>query len=112
MIDFDQIWIPEKSDIEGLVPALKTCLEDETPVRTQVWFDRTYVLTNIEKYNREYAGFFKDGTAYIICNMSMGFDSNPQDNLFTSVYDGGCSFFRVVFKAKNREVVLINCNGM
>lgn len=113
MIDFDQIWIPEKSDIEGLVPALRTCLEKKTPVITQsMFFEPVHVLKYLHKYNREYTGFFKDGTTYIICNMSLGIDRNPQNNMFTWVLDGGSNFIRVVFDAKSKEVVSINCNGM
>ena len=112
MIDFDQIWIPEKSDIDGLTPALRERLEKETIVVTDIWFDRAYVLANLDKYNREYTGFFKDGSAYVICNMSLRIAGNPRDNLFTSVYDGGSSFLRVIFDPKRKEVIQINCNGM
>lgn len=112
MIDFDQIWIPEKQDIEELNSALKTCLDKEKPVVPKTWFNRDYILDNINRYNREYTGFFKNGTEYIICNMSLTNDREPQDNTFTSVYDGGCSFVRVVFEAKTKKVILINCNGM
>jgi len=111
MIDFDQIWIPDKDDLGGLVPVLKICLEKKTPVATQSWFDHSYVLTNLDRYNREYAGFFKDGAAYIICNLSLGTDWNPKENMFTSVYDGGCNFVRVVFELNTKKIVLINCNG-
>lgn len=113
MIDFDQIWIPEKSNVEGLVPALRTCLEKKSPFITQSpFFDRAHVLKYLHKYNQEYTGFFKDGIAYIICNMSLGIDINPQDNLFTYVLDGGSNFLRVVFGTKSKEVVSIDCNGM
>lgn len=113
MIDFDQIWIPEKSDVEGFIPALRTCLEKKSPVITpSPFFDRSHVLTYLDKYNQEYTGFFKDRTAYVICNMSLGIDKNPQDNLFTHVLDGGSNFLRVIFDTKTKEVVSIDCNGM
>jgi len=113
MIDFDQIWIPNKSDIEGLIPALKTSLEKKSPVITQSpFFDRAHVLKYLHRYNQEYTGFLKDETAYVICNMSLGIDKNPQDNLFTYVLDGGSNFLRVVFDTKSKEIVSIDCNGM
>jgi len=113
MIDFDQIWIPEKQDLEELDSALRTCLEKKAPVMTKTWFNHDYIFTNLNEYNREYAGFFKNGTKYVICNMCLlEMGREPQDNMFTSVYDGGCSFVRVVFEAKTKKVILINCNGM
>jgi len=111
MIDFDQIWIPDKGDLEDLIPALKTCLEDKTPVPTKPWFESGYVLKHLDGYDREYAGFLKDGATYIICNLSLGTNWDPKRNVFTSVFDGGCNFVRVVFEQNTKKVILINCNG-
>ena len=111
MIDFDQIWIPEKQDLEELNSALRTCLEEKAPVMKKTWFSHDYIFANLHEYNREYTGIFKNGTKYVICNMCiLEKGSEPRNNMFTSVYDGGCSFVRVVFEVKTKKVILINCN--
>ena len=91
---------------------LRRCLDRKAILIAQSWFDRAFVLPNLDRYDREFAGFFKDGMGYVICNMSLEIDKNPQDNLFTYVLDGGSNFLRVVFGTKSKKVVSIDCNGM
>jgi hypothetical protein len=113
-IDFDQVWIPQKSDLEGIYSALKTYLESNTTIKTKTCMDREYVLAHLPQYNREYSGFVKSGTRYIVCNMILLADvcRKPSDNEFTIILDGGCGIVRVVFEAKSKTVVHIDCNGM
>ena len=113
-IDFDQVWIPQKSYLEGVDSALKTYLESNTTIKTETWVDREYVLSHLHQYNREYSGFVKSGTKYIVCNMILFANvcRKPPDNKFTIILDGGCGILRVVFEAKSKTVVHIDCNGM
>jgi ankyrin repeat protein len=105
-IDFDQIWIPEKADIKGLKFALKFCLENKTPVTTKTLFDREYMLANFQDYNRNYKGFFKNGTKYIICDMSIIFDF--EEPLVPQFFEG-CEIVLVVFEAESKKVIQIDC---
>jgi ankyrin repeat protein len=113
--DIDDVWIPQESDLAGLEESLKAYLEEDVPRRTQTWFDRAYVLASLRRYDREYSGFVRNGTKYIICQMHRGLDlpiDRTPRNSFTPICDGGCSVVRVVFDAQSRSVVGIDCNGM
>ena len=123
-IDFDDVWIPDKMDIEGLKPALKSYLEQNAPVKRLSMFEREAVLAEFRKYNQEYSGFIIDGVKHIICNMwlSSGFEYNayitsdsstkPSDNKFTFIFDGWYAVVRVMFNVDSKQVVQIDCNGM
>jgi len=108
-IEFDEIWILEKQDVEGLGTALKSSLEKRIPIRTRAWLNHKYILTKFDEYDREYAGFFENGTRYVICNMVfIGFGGDPHQNKFTTgIYDGGYGCVRVVFNAASKKVVRI-----
>jgi len=111
VLSFDRILIPEESDIEGLDAALKSCLENKTPVMTRTWFSHDHILANFGNYNREYGTFFKNGKKYVICNMiAIELQKKPYDNEFSPyIYDAGCSLVRVLFNVSNKKVISINC---
>ena len=110
-INFDQIWIPEKEDLEGLDVILKRALDEDSVIQTQTWFSRRQISDHLDQYNREYAGFINDGVKYVICNMDiMEGRAQPPDNDFTEVWDGGCSVVKVVFQLDTKTVVRIDCN--
>jgi len=106
-IDFDQIWVPEKADVKGLESALKSCLEKKTLATTKTTFDREYMLANFQDYNRKYSGFFKNGVKYIICDMFIMYDF--EDESKGDKFDEGCDIVLVVFEAKSKKVVRIDC---
>jgi hypothetical protein len=120
-IDFDDVWIPDKTDIEGLKPALKLHLEKNTLVKRLSMFEREAVLAEFRKYNQEYSGFVVNGARYIVCNMwlSGGFEHSayfssvgPSENKFSIILDGWYAIVRIIFDAESKQVEQINCNGM
>jgi ankyrin repeat protein len=116
-IDFDDAWIPQKRDLEGLDVVLKSYLEKRTSPGTTVLFDRPFVLANLRRYNREYSGFTRDGVKYIICQMVFwGGMSNSfvakAGRDFSIIFDGGAAIVRVIFEADSKNIVKIECNGV
>ncbi len=119
-IAFDQIWIPEKADLEGLDSNLRTYLNPENFVQPNTWIDPEYILDNLPRYDREYSGFIVNDSKYIICQMILwsGFQGScfiaeyEPGTKFTRIYDGGCGVVRVIFDAKSKAVISITCNGM
>jgi hypothetical protein len=112
-IDYDDIWIPNQDDICGLCSSLSKYLSEAPQVTTETWVDRDFLLSNISKYRMEYSGFIKNGVRYIICNMLL-YDFAERDTAkeqFTIIMDGGCGVVRVIFKASDKSVVRIDCNG-
>ena len=111
-MDFDDLWVPEKGDLEQAETILKTFLETKPTDQTQSWYGREHVLENLAKYNREYSGFTKSGSRYVICNMILLGDihNKPIGNKFTFVYDGRYGLARAVINMKTRAVVRVSCN--
>jgi len=118
-IDYDDVWIPDKTDIEGLKPALKSYLEQNTLIKRLSMFEREAVLAEFRRYNHEYSGFVIDGANCIICNMLLLGGSvhsvyissvGPSVNKFTIIYDGWYAVIQVVFDAESKKVVQIGYN--
>jgi ankyrin repeat protein len=117
---FDDIWIPEEKDLEGLESNLKTSLERNTINKKISSIDREFVLKNLRRYNREYSGFTQNGVKYIICQMhclggTMYVASTPSaeyPNQFSIIFDGGSAIVRVLFEADSKKIVWIECNGV
>jgi len=109
-IDFDQVWIPEKTDIKDIESILRAYLEKNASIEKDTCLKN--ILLNYRWYNREYSGFINDGTNYIICNMHL-FDevflSNPLNNKFRLLFDIGGSVARIIFDPKSKAIVRINC---
>ncbi len=116
-INFDEVWIPEETDIEDISSVLKEHLESDEP-DVDSWACE-YILENISLYDREYSGFVLDDSKYIICQMvffTIFWDPcNPEDeelpDSFSIIFDGGCAVVTVVFDVENKTVVSIVCNG-
>ena len=115
LIDYDTIWFPSKSDIEGLDLSLKKCIQEDAPKAKDIYVDPDYILTHFDQYNREYAGFMKDGTKYIVCNMAQASTDtslrSPPRNSFSGIWDGGCAQVVLVFEAQTKQVVRFRCNN-
>ena len=113
-VEFDQVWIPEEADLEGLDSTLEALLESDKPIQENIWLDREYILDNFSLYDREYSGFILDDSKYIICQMilwGIERDEEPPDR-FSFICDGGCGVVRVIFDAKSKAVIGIGCHGM
>jgi len=114
-IDYDSLWFPTASDIDGLRPALRRWLTGEAPRIKGVYLDEDYILNHFDEYDRQYAGFVKDDTRYILCNMvqdSTDPASRSPNNRFSGMFDGGCAWVVVVFEARTRQVVWHRCNNL
>lgn len=117
-IEFDEIWIPEESNLQGLTGTLRSYLSNKI-AGTYSWINNEYILANLSRYDREYSGFIHNDSKFIICNMIMfggleggafipGKDTEQE---FTIIFDGGCGVVRVIFDAETGTVVSIRCNG-
>jgi len=115
-IDYDHLWFPAALDIDGLRPALKQWLTDEAARIKDVYIDHDYILSHLDEYQREYAGFVKDGKRYVLCNMvhtsADPASQTPPPNRFSGIFDGGCAWFIVVFEIPARRVVWYRCNNL
>jgi len=113
-IVYDEIWIPNQDDICELRSSLRKYLGEAPQVTTETWVNRDFLLSNISKYKMEYSGFIRKGVRYIICNMILysGGEKGAAKEQFTIILDGGCGVVRVIFKASDKSVVRIDCNGV
>jgi hypothetical protein len=111
---FDDIWIPADVDLQGLDETLREYLRHGTPIPARTRMDREYVLTCFRRYNREYSGFTRHGTKYIVCLMHLYNDRHPEPprKEFTVIFDGGCGIVRVIYDARTKAVVSVKCNGV
>jgi len=108
-IEFDRVWIPERSDIAAL--DLEGAFAN-TPgaVRKALhYFDS--VRQCLPLCNREYAGFLRAGRKYLICNTTDADVIEPPQDGFTFVMDGDCHFARIVVDLTDNVVVRIDCDG-
>jgi len=104
------VWAPGPNDVAAI--DLRAAIEASPHIETKTWFDLGYILDHLPQYNREYAGFIRDGRKYILCNMDYDeFFREPQMGWFTQGADGGCSLARVVVDLADKKVVRIDCNG-
>ncbi|UCG58094.1 MAG: hypothetical protein JSU70_01040, partial [Phycisphaerales bacterium] len=119
-IQFNQVWIPEETDIEGLDSVLWTYLDSDSTY-AHTFIDRDHILANLPRYDREYSGFILDDSKYIICSMIawsgiqggcyVAKYEEPPGTIFTLIADGGCGVVTVIFDAESKTVVGIECNG-
>ena len=109
--DYDEIWIPNKADLEGLDDALRYYLQNATVIKAKSHFSRKFVLTYFDQYSREYSGITRGETKYIICQMiqPLHFPTKPPNNEFTMIHGFANGVVRVVFELKSRKVVEIDC---
>jgi len=114
-IDYDTIWFPSKPDIEGLNLSLKKWIKGGALKVKDIYMEPDYILSHFDQYNREYAGFIKDGIKYIVCNMVQASTDTslrlPPRNSFSGIWDGGCAQVVLVFEAQTKQVVRFRCNN-
>jgi ankyrin repeat protein len=112
-VSFDDVWIPEQADIQGLDPVLKSSLEKGPPERRGSWLDTDYVLRNLGHYHREFSGFVEDGARYLICQMVLSdeFGARSPHNGFSEIAGGGSEIVRIIFNAEQRTVEDVGENG-
>ncbi len=110
-IDYDERWIPEKEELEGLNDILRSYLQNETVIKAKSHFSRKFVLKYLDQYSREYSGIIRDGEKYVICQMiqPLHFPTEPPDNKFTQIHGFANGVVRVVFELKSKKVVEIDC---
>jgi hypothetical protein len=67
------------------------------------------MLTELDRFHREYAGFVCRGKRFIGCNLYIGnFDEKPLVNRFSSPADRKWGFGKVIFDVENRTIVRID----
>ncbi len=109
--DYDEIWVPKKTDLEGLNDILRYHLQNEPITKAKSHFSRKFVLTYLEQYSREYSGITRGETKYIICQMILPIDFpvDPPENEFTQIHGFANGVVRFVFELKSKKVVEIDC---
>ncbi|MFC1766841.1 ankyrin repeat domain-containing protein [Planctomycetota bacterium] len=109
-IDYDTIWHLSKTDTEGLVQALETWLNGGECAEGA---SAEYILSHFSQYNREYAGFRKNGIEYIICNMVQDHSDGPRlepcNDFSGGFYEGSCGQVFVIFVAATKQVAEMRC---
>ena len=112
-IAFDDVWIPEKSDLAGIDIALEEYLRNRVEVAEDDWRRTQYqgIKEEIGQYNKEYSGFSISEKKFIICNMHQN-GGSVRDNEFTIILDGGCTVVRFIYDIENKKVISLECNGV
>jgi hypothetical protein len=110
--EFDGAWVPEEADLEGLPSVLKRYLREACVGGPQTHNAPEHVLANLRRYHRENAGFVRDDVRYIACNMVItdSYDATTDRDHFTWFLDAWWRWTTVVFDARDRSVIRIECH--
>ena len=110
-IAFDDVWIPEKSDLVGIDKVLEDYLKNKIELVEDDWQCTQYeeIKENIGKYNKQYSGFNVDHKKLLICNMYL-YGSSPTDKKFVIILDGGCSVVRFIYDIEKKKVIRLEYN--
>ena len=111
-VEFYRLWIPQPEDLEGI--DLKAIIRKSSRVETQTWFDRDYLLAHFTAFDQKYAGFFRKGRAYLLCNMEHNWG---EEEIYTGflyhVADGDyCNTAMMVIDYAEKVAVRVDCKGM
>lgn len=111
-IVFDDVWIPEKSDLAGIDSALEEYLKNKIELVEDNWQRTQYqgIKEEIGQYNKEYSGFSISEKKFIICNMHQN-GGSAGVNEFTIILDGGCTVVRFIYDIENKKVISLECNA-
>ncbi len=115
-IEYDTVWFPSESDVERLGLSLRKWLEDHAPQADTGPIAPDRILSHFDQFNREYAGFIKDGTKYIYGNMAQ-ISTDPvlrslPGNSFSGVHEVGHIRMTVVFDATSKEIISLTCDEL
>ncbi|KPK43477.1 MAG: hypothetical protein AMJ65_05645 [Phycisphaerae bacterium SG8_4] len=107
---FDELWIPERKDLEGIDPILTAHLESGPLIAVMEEFDRKLVLRHLHLYNREYSGFTHDGVRHIVCQMIIHdlYEGKPP-SAFTMIHGSGSGVIRFVYNTVSKTIDYIDC---
>jgi hypothetical protein len=111
-IEFDTIWIPQKSDLTEYDSSLKAYIQKDWSIESDMYTTAKNLLLRFRRYNREYSGFVKDRVRYVVCNMVPVNEAGnkPPQNRFSMVFGRGGQTLKVVFKAASKNVERIEYN--
>jgi ankyrin repeat protein len=110
---YDEAWIPDAADVQGLDSVLKSHLENMVVKDSSRWLGREYTLPHLRQYSREYSGFTRDGVRYIICNLILEpFPREPYDpplgSSFSIMRESDWMVLSVIFDVQSRTVSSIS----
>jgi hypothetical protein len=106
-IEFDEAWVPEDKDLEGLDDILDSYLRGKLASDAS-WLDRVRViLPGLRRYRCECSGFVLDGTKYVICHMHLveGPSDQPPDNDSSPDSSSWYGTLRIVFELGSKTVM-------
>lgn len=107
---FDNLWIPEKKDLEGIDPVLRNHLENNPLIGVKDGFDRRLVLRHLHLYNREYSGIISNGVRYVVCQMIIhDLPEGERRNAFTIIHGSGNGVIKFEFDKKSKAITYIDC---
>jgi len=107
---FDNLWIPEEKDLEGINPVLRNHLENNPLIGVKDCFDRRLVLRHLHLYNREYSGIISNGVRCIICQMIIHeLPEGESRNAFTQIHGSGNGVVRFEYDTKSKAITYIDC---
>ena len=106
------MWIPQPEDLEGI--ELRTIIRKSSRVETQTWFDRDYLLAHFTAFDQKYAGFLREGRAYLLCNMERDWgEEEIHAGFLYLVADGDyCNTAMVIIDYAEKAAVRIDYKGM
>ncbi|MCP4259990.1 MAG: hypothetical protein GY774_21120 [Planctomycetes bacterium] len=109
---FEDVWIPEKSDLVEIDEALEDYLKNKIKLFENDWQRTLYqgIKEEIEQYNKQYSGFNFERKRLLICNMYL-YGTPPNDKEFVIILDGGCSVVRFIYDVENKRILSLRCNG-
>jgi ankyrin repeat protein len=85
MIAYDRIWIPGETDIKRAEDILKSSREGGSARGRKGAFEGEPVVADFGHGNREYAGFTRGKSKFVLCNINNhGPDARPAENQWSS----------------------------
>jgi hypothetical protein len=104
-IPFDSIWIVTHDDVINANKIIKKALIDSNGIYKYDCLKKRY-----KEYNKEIAGYYKNGNSYIIAYFIVSDNSRSGDK-FTIILDGLCGVIRIIINQDNDIIDLFKCNG-
>lgn len=105
----DRVWIPDRFDIETIDWDVVMANDPDVSPRYRRRFD--HVRERFFSYNREYAGFVREGRKFLLCSTAGTPPEEPPTDRFTFVMDGGSDYARIIVDLAANKVVYFECNG-
>jgi hypothetical protein len=110
-------WTPSEKDLEGVEDSLIAFLKSEKVDDRKDWATFRRQVAGVKRGENTfifiyYFRFYREIEADLAKRKSLGYNPDSWKKKPFVVYDGGDSFFRVLYDVKKKRFVWFECNGL